>query len=169
MTVKLSPVACQAWVDTLKKFLEGRWNTKIVIPTVSYFPNTDSDNGRDKETNFLIVEFDTIDEVIKTIPINSKGRETALSRNITYVTEDKRPTMATLDIIDCKPDVQLFELEPFKVKYNIFKTKNSYHLYPKTQVDNGNGGEIIKDPQWRMEYIRITESAAKGAITKYEG
>lgn len=167
--VKLSPAACQAWVAALKLFLDGRYGIKyIVIPVIKYSPNSDSSDGEISSYKFISVTFDTIEKEIGTIPTDTFGLDLALNRNIMVVEKYKLPTIVTLDIIDVDPSID--DITPMLPYYTVLKTGNGFHLYAKQNIDKPhlNGGHAVKDKQWKMEYIRITESAAKGAITKFE-
>lgn len=80
-------------------------------------------------------------------------------------------TYGDFDIIDVEPGHYMGGVvyEELAKRYWIVKTKNSYHLYPRTDVEGvdifgDNGGRAIQDSEWKKGFIRFTESPNKGSL-----
>lgn len=177
METKPSKVAIEAWFDVIKYLMRADIALQqIIIPARVYESNLDYEEGKQFFIEPKVIYRnssieDLNDYVYWQVKKHCKELENydiALSTNVMLLRFGQPPHLAQLDIIDCKPVLHPSELEPYKLRYNILKTQNSYHLYPKLCFTGTNGGHAIIDPDWAMKFIRVTESETKGEITKYD-
>ncbi len=164
-TPKLSVAACEQWDRLTSQLFEGPDKfKKIIIPVIAYTAGDNSNAGFSSVCDPLVItDMDSIFDM----DINPDGEhcDIALNRNVLCLGKAGPPKLVTLDIIDTNPeyegDIKLF------TGYNALKTQNGFHLY-SNNPSTINSADIIRDPNWKLEYIRITESIIKGAITKLD-
>lgn len=161
----VSQAAVKAWTNTIQKLFDGRWNYKhVIIPVIEYTPNLDSDDGTLSRFKTLVVNYDNVEKTLTNYKLED-NLDVALSRNILLIEKGKKAVLITLDIIDTAPNLESISND-IKDAYIVLKTERGFHLYPKNPNTNRMGYDV-KDPYWKQEYVRITESEAKGPITQH--
>lgn len=165
----ISPVAVEMWTNVIRNMFESKFSYKhVIIPVIEYTPNLDYDNGSISKYKVITVNYNNVKNILQNYKIED-NLEVALSRNILLIEKERMAQFITLDIIDVKPNCEEDKIKTYSNEYYIVKTKNSYHLYPKnTPNRNTNYGNGIRDINWKQEYIRITDSEAKGTLTKLD-
>lgn len=171
----LSTDAIIAWKDVLSQlFIEVPKLQQVIVPVVIYTPGKHSDDGAREYGDPLNVDADDIkNEWVENFlqqyleQEDIQTHDIALNRNVMLVEFAKPPRLVTLDIWDINPNGS-FDPQMFS-KYNVLKTKNAFHAYRKENVFDivGGNAHYFKDPDWATGFIRVTESAEKGAITKH--
>lgn len=171
----ISGDAVLAWMSMLRRaFTETVPTNQIIVPVVAY-ASAEEGNGGSKRMFCapLVVKAGGVEEdiiedyLLESLPGREDDMDLALSSTVLLVSHEAGIVTRRLDIIDVDPGATVVHPADLKPeKYTALKTRNAFHLYPKTDVFGDNGGRLIIDPKWSRGFLRVTQSEAKGRITK---
>lgn len=140
----------------------------VIVPVVRYEAGVDSSKGT-LRTYLDPILFKRGDEYALRLGRHlhqedcNEQEDLALSTHVVII-ENGIPVMRTLDVIDVEPDYVHHPANGFNERYNVLRTQNGYHFYPKKAPFVDHGGSAVKDPKWKKGWIRVSASEFKGDI-----
>lgn len=164
--MKFALDAVVQWGSVIEQVL--KLTPLVIVPVVRYEAGVDSGKGT-LRTYLDPILFKRGDEqmvqlgrYLRNTDCNEE-EDLALSTHVTFI-ESGIPVMRRLDVIDVEPDYVHHPANGFNERYNVLRTQNGYHFYPKQFPFADNGGNAVKDKKWAKGWIRVTASKAKGDI-----
>lgn len=170
----ISEVAVREYAARVHRVMEINAIDQIIVPIAEYRAGDKSDAGeRQIMQPAVINKFMSYEEMVKSLTdMLSKqynlGFDLALSTNVLAVWNIRPPEMYNLQIYDCKPDITEETVKQLAGNFVILKTNNGYHTYCRRGYSTT--GLMLEniDPDWKLGYIRVTESEKKGPIARWQ-